>query len=299
MKVLVCGYGSMGQRHADNARALGHEVRIYDPFVGSHSNFKTQRSAFAWPPEAVIIASPVKFHAEQFWTACAVTNGPIFVEKPLALSEKDFHYGSAYSRVTNRVRVGYMLRFHPGLQRLHEHAWQQPLLGARFCVSTDKAEWKGQPATYGDALLECSHELDLALWLLGPAVLDATHAQQSADGGLWQVQTAHWGGAVPVQFHLDTVRVGYSRSVELFADDLTLSWDWHPAGRRPWEATMTRQTRTLTENISSTQTPSDLYLSELKAFFDGDTTHACDLDEALGVLRLVDAARISATPKAP
>jgi predicted dehydrogenase len=299
MKVLVCGYGSMGKRHAANATALGHYVCVHEPNIAQaviaaadgFVCYEKQRNAFAAGFDAVIIASPAAAHAEQFWLARAstptysgATPVPIFVEKPLALSVDDF-YGEDCGRptVTRRVQVGYMLRFHPGIQHLKELIQKYPPLAARVCVSVDGSQWPGK--AYADALLECSHELDLAHYLFGPGTL--VSASRAGEDSIWQLQTDHAG--VPVQTHLDTRRKGYERSIEIIANEATIRWSWWPVGQSRWQWEVVNGS----DITRGEARPDDLYRAEMKAFFDGDAAVACGLSDGLKVLALCDAARSS------
>src|SRR5688500_10012614 len=85
VKVAVLGLGSAGRRHAGVLLELGHQVIAFDPYASSPpsgvSMMSSPEEAIA-TGDAVIVASPNAFHAEQ---ACmAMEEGrPVLIEKPL------------------------------------------------------------------------------------------------------------------------------------------------------------------------------------------------------------------------
>ena len=60
MKIGILGYGSIGRRHADNAKKLGHEVIVYDPML-QHNDVKFEREVYD-QAVAVVIATPSTLH---------------------------------------------------------------------------------------------------------------------------------------------------------------------------------------------------------------------------------------------
>jgi predicted dehydrogenase len=68
--------------------------------------------------DAVVVATPVRTHAEVATRVLAVRKH-CFVEKPLALSEKEAEEVVECARVAERVlMVGHLLEYHPGVERL-------------------------------------------------------------------------------------------------------------------------------------------------------------------------------------
>lgn len=94
--ILIIGCGSIGARHARNARSLGYEVLLMDPdkaradALGAEINARTQYVELGTAledgaPDAVLIASPSSNHVEQ--ALQVVSRGvPVCIEKPLATS---------------------------------------------------------------------------------------------------------------------------------------------------------------------------------------------------------------------
>lgn len=154
MRVGVIGGGSIGARHAQNAKALGHDVAVCDTRVEPTPHFRHVDDMITlYQPNAVLVCTPADTHAE---VACQLRaegyRGPLFVEKPLALSIEECAVFKEWpSPVT---MVGYNLRFHPFIE------FVRPLYptGGHFIVECDNRK-------YGNDYFELSHEIDLALYM--------------------------------------------------------------------------------------------------------------------------------------
>ena len=85
----IIGFGSMGKKHAKNARECGLSVKYWDPDVEMpRSEFECVRSeldALEWCDIAVI-ASPPQFHTSNLESAI-FAGRPCLVEKPVSNSE--------------------------------------------------------------------------------------------------------------------------------------------------------------------------------------------------------------------
>lgn len=164
MRIAIFGGGSIGSRHAANARALGCTVSIFDK---DNTRGEDPLNGYAWGQvkdagvDAVLICTPAADHEH---TARLLRqykySGPLFVEKPIALRSA----APIFATWPHPVKmVGYNWRFHPELQPmtgLLEHGGTLHL-----DMKTDMRSWPGRG--YDDPLLECSHEIDLACHWLG------------------------------------------------------------------------------------------------------------------------------------
>lgn len=210
----------MGQRHAANARALDHHAVVFDT-----------DTARGWDAEvwfhpayfdAVMICTPASAHAEVArWLLHKLYTGPLFVEKPLDLVSDAEVFRLWPHPVT---MVGYNMRWHPGPAGLRVALDALPgraPLAASFWTRSDRATWKG--ASYADALAECSHELDLAVWLLGPVLI--VDAESQAAGGRWTLELTHRSGARS-RVVLSNVDDYYSRGAVIETSSATFSYHW-------------------------------------------------------------------------
>jgi scyllo-inositol 2-dehydrogenase (NAD+) len=126
----VTGVGDMGRRHALNLRHLVPEARLMA--VADVAEKRAQQVAQELEIErsfrtleemlelkdidAVVIASPDKFHAEAIQTAAAAGKD-ILCEKPIATSLEGAH--AALEAVANagvRLQIGFMRRYDPAYQ---------------------------------------------------------------------------------------------------------------------------------------------------------------------------------------
>jgi predicted dehydrogenase len=226
VKVLVVGCGSMGRRHIRNLRDLGCEVDAIDLNEGQREAALGQEYPRPTGPfDALVVATPAVTHSGVFWGGSA---RHVFVEKPLAVTIADFA-GAAPNGWNPRLtpaggqvyQVGYNMRWHPGPVAMK--AGLQGCIPTRavFWTKSDRAAWKGQ--AYADALAECSHEIDLALWLLGPArcvVADAT-----ASGGRWSLELLHTTG-VRSTVALSYVDDVYDRGALIATDQGSVEYHW-------------------------------------------------------------------------
>lgn len=238
MRVAVLGFGSMGRRHAWNAARLGHEVGVYDSDPAKVASagvnvFGSEDEAFGWDSNAMVIATPAKEHGRQFWRACRAGSS-VLVEKPLEVSADHFWREGGrlgLAEVGPRVQmVGYNLHFHEGLRNVRRT--DVPRVGqpmhARFYLRCDRSTWPG--SEYESTLLECSHEIDQAIWFFGMARVVAATATN--DGHRWRIGLIHQGTECLTTIEIDDEVKGYERGGEVIGTRGTVRWEWHaPTGR--------------------------------------------------------------------
>lgn len=167
MLIGILGLGSIGDRHARNLMALGHQVIAYDqacPTGFSRYDVLTKS-------EAVLICTPTKSHAVDL--ADALHHGKhVFVEKPIGYDCPPYIAGliagakSTYPGIV--IATGFNLRFHQCVKdakNLIEDGFLGKLQSARF----DVLQKNSRPDYLRDGVILnwMSHELDLARYLLG------------------------------------------------------------------------------------------------------------------------------------
>lgn len=194
MRIAIIGLGSIGMRHATILHAWGYHLMGYDvrPIPGDFRLpiLASENDLWDWGPKKVLVCTPPDTHAS--WACRALAAGcDVFVEKPLALTVKDAERICEEAAIHKKqVAVGYMLRAVRPLYELKERAdlFTQAKLWCR---------WQMMFKTYPqDAIAESSHELDLALWLFGPATVKhrnvwksgATIGLQHAGGQYSQIE---------------------------------------------------------------------------------------------------------------
>lgn len=176
MKVLIIGFGSSGKRHYEVLSQIT-QIQSIDLVTKQNIENKICYKSLELVDninqyDYFIIASETNKHFEQLkFLEENVKEKIIFCEKPLFESKKDLETKN------NQVFVGYVLRFHPLLEKLKEMikddkvmilnvkcgqylpSWR-PNTDYRNCYSSKKEEG-------GGVLLDLSHEIDYVQWLYG------------------------------------------------------------------------------------------------------------------------------------
>lgn len=160
MKVVVIGCGMMGAAHIRTLASLGAKPVSVDhnPARGAvHTALKDALDTGT--PDAAMICTPAVTHAAVARQLLDYGyTGPLFVEKPLAVTPEEAEVFSQWPDPT--TMVGYMLRFDPVLRAIRE---TMDIKSGSLSVHYDTTEWTVSKYPMW-RWLECSHDLDLALW---------------------------------------------------------------------------------------------------------------------------------------
>lgn len=315
-RALVVGCGSIGTRHARNLRALGvRDLRLHDHDREAAGRLATELGALAVPsldeglaagPDLVLVCTPPADHLRTASRAIAA-DAHVFVEKPLShdLAGVSELVGAA-ATARRLLFVGYNLRFDPGLavlkRELDSGSVGRPI-ALRSEVGQYLPEWRPgwdyrgsyiTQRTQGGVLLEASHEIDCARWLMGEVSSVFCAAGQlsslemeAEDVAALTLRNAH--GAV-MEIHLDCVQRGYARSCKVIGDEGTLLWEINLGSKR-----IGADGSLLT--LAPAAPINEMYLEELRhvlACVAGQARPLVDGREGLRVLEIVRAARSSA-----
>lgn len=156
MRVALVGCGSIGNRHTNNLVALGCDVGRFDVVANDHISPASDLRMHEW--DAVVIATPWRTHLP--YVEAAITSGtPFFCEKPLGSLDQLPRWREIAALDLPVHQVGYQLRFNAQYRAMRGLV-PRPTAG-RFVCRFNMDTWPGK--SYGPALLEASHELDLAL----------------------------------------------------------------------------------------------------------------------------------------
>lgn len=194
-RIGIIGLGSISERHRKNIRQRFPQASIVVMSARGKTRALTSiENADVLVPtfeemlnqhvQCIIVASPASSHHKHV-KACLETGIPVLIEKPLAATLEDGLMLSRLAKSTlTQAAVGYCLRFLPSTDVVKK-ALQQRLLGHLYNINIEVGQylpqWRpntdyrhtvsAQKKLGGGALLELSHELDLAQWLLGPLTL--------------------------------------------------------------------------------------------------------------------------------
>jgi len=167
----------------------------------------------------------------------------LFVEKPLSYTLDGVDIlCTEIERRSLVTMVGCNMRFHPGpatIKRLLEEAAVGQVIAARIQAGSYLPRWRpwqdyrqsySASPEWGGAILDCIHEIDLALWYLGPAeVLAAVHVPARTIGleteGLAEIILQHESGILS-NVHLNFVQRDYRRTCQIIGSEGTIYWNF-------------------------------------------------------------------------
>ncbi|MFH2101708.1 MAG: Gfo/Idh/MocA family oxidoreductase [Candidatus Micrarchaeota archaeon] len=250
MKILVVGCGSIGKRHLTNLKEAGvEEIMACDV---SHENLDFANSevgaetftdldkALAARPDAVMICAPPNMHLGM---AKKVLEAGIdlFLEKPVA--EKLEGLESLKTLAEGKiVLIGYNLRFNPCLEEakklvdegmigrlMHIDAYYGNYLPNWRPTMDYRKVYSSQKNMGGGIILDCSHEIDYILWLMGKAKTVTCTATKASSLELDVEDTAEvnfrFDDGKIAHAHLDFVRPDLRRTCDIVGEKGTISID--------------------------------------------------------------------------
>lgn len=175
MNCLITGYGSIGTRHANILKEMGHAVHVVSKRdVKGFPCYKSIKEALQNKDfDYIIISNETYKHYESFMELRELGySGKLLIEKPVFLeprpiSQSDFE----------NVFVAYNLRFHPIIQKLHEFLNSKEIYSIQVYVGQYLPDWRpgtdytesysASKAQGGGVLRDLSHELDYINWIAG------------------------------------------------------------------------------------------------------------------------------------
>ena len=202
-KILICGLGSIGQRHlrntrrllGDNVTILAHRHSRKSPMLDEARQiveggnlaetynlveFDNLSDALLQEPDVLFVCNPSSEHLNTAM-AGATHNCHLFVEKPLAISLAGVPSLTDEVERNNLIAmVAYQMRFHPGLLKVKE--WLDDarignLVSANIVHGEHLANfhpyesykdfYAGQKSLGGGVVLTQIHEINYAVWLFG------------------------------------------------------------------------------------------------------------------------------------
>lgn len=316
-RILLCGLGSIGKRHLRLLRKHWPNLEIavlrsgYGPAcketeLANHI-FTNLDDALAWKPKAAIIATPATDHLSKA-LPLARLEVPLLIEKPVG---SGFESSSDWQELIDlsskvAIEVAYVLRHDPCVTFIKDQLRAGKLgrlIEADFYCGSWLPEWRSgldyrdtvsaRRDKGGGVLLELSHELDLAQYLLGALELNSSLLQKS---GLLEINVEDQ--AIIVGRSLSgcsvTIRLNFctnpaSRHVTIRGSAGEIFWNLIE-GKVQMIDTDTLKPQTYLSNI----TVNDRYLIQMKFFLESamrSTRPVCSLAEGLMTLELIKKAR--------
>jgi predicted dehydrogenase len=300
-RILVCGAGSVGERHINNLLALSYrDIALYRrrglPLRTVAQEFpnyaELDRALADFAPTVAFITNPTAHHLAVAQPA-AEAGCHLFIEKPVSHTLDGLDQLQVTLAEHGRyAMVGYMLRFHPLLQQvqswltagvLGRPLWVQAVWGEHVPDWHPWEDYRGsyavQRALGGGPALTLSHELDLLVWLFGPAVDVAgmihqdspleTDCEHAADILL------RFADNVVANVHLDFWQRPPRRQWELVATNGRVHFDYYSGTLTRWDGvigeqpdpTGARRPGEKTYRLPVGWERNDMFLDELRYFF--------------------------------
>jgi predicted dehydrogenase len=264
MRFLICGIGSIGQRHYKNLRMLGHEAAFLrsgkstgynsdfvDAFLKDQQKagntveefFDADEAVETFKPDGVFVANPNAMHTG---TALQMARKGmhLFIEKPVATSTEGVdELRKLVEQNHLTVMIGYNLRFHPLLKKMKE-MFTSGAIGKPLSAHVEMGEniadwhpWEDYTESYGPwhekgggAIFCFSHDIDYLYWFLGmpEEIFSVGGKITPLKGDAEDIAKALWrlpGGAV-ASLHLDYWQRPHRRSFHLVGTEGSLLWDY-------------------------------------------------------------------------
>jgi predicted dehydrogenase len=259
-RALVVGAGSIGRRHLRNLQTLGvkslaacdpdpERLRFAADELGARTFGDLDEALTSYEPELVFVCTPPTLHLEQALLAVSA-RAAVFIEKPLVPTAAGIRRLTAAIAAHGVVTmVGCNMRFHPG-PRMLKHLIEVGALGDVLAATIHtgsylpgwrpdrdhRATYSAETAGGGGAVLDCIHEVDLALWYFGPIaevaamMISGENIDISAEGGA-SLLARHAAGSL-TSINLNFVQRDYRRQSMVIGTQGTLYWDFEdPAVR--------------------------------------------------------------------
>ncbi len=174
-KILLIGFGSVGQKHYRVLKTYykkNFEVYIFSKIIKKKFSEKSISIIKKINPDYFILSTPSNLHYKHLKLICSNFDKKIILcEKPLFLKKENLNIRS------NKVYVGYNLRFHPLIIKLKKFFYNKKVDEVNIFCSTNVLNWRKQrkgytPYSYfqsksGGVLFDLSHEIDYFIWIFG------------------------------------------------------------------------------------------------------------------------------------
>ena len=322
MKFLICGIGSIGQRHYRNLASLGHELAVFrhsdrttdfiQRFLSGQSeagapvkiyyDFNEALNAFA--PDAVFITNPNSSHMDLALSA-AEYGANLFIEKPLtnAMDGVD-RLKRLVEEKSLKVMVGYNLRWHPQLAHMRE-LFQAGKIGRVLSAHVEMGEnmedwhpWEDYRDTYapykaggGGAVLCFSHDIDYLYWFMGYPVrvfaVGGKITPLEGDAEDMVKVIFEYGDRSIASLHVDYWQRPHKRTFELLGTEGSLKWDYE--ARLLTYVSHSRDSEPEVHSLDPEFERNDMFLREVGDFIESISSGketSIPLNEGIDVLRI-------------
>jgi predicted dehydrogenase len=323
MRFLICGIGSIGQRHYKNLKSLGHELALFraggganapfiDKFLSEEQSsgrkvkiyYNLNEAINDFKPNAVFITNPNSKHMETALLA-ARSGLNIFIEKPLTYNRDGLEELKALAEKKNlKIMIGYNLRWHPLLKKMKlmvENGEIGQPVAAHIEMGENIEDWhpwedyRQAYAAYkkggGGAVLCFSHDIDYLYWFFGmPERIHAIGGKITPLGGDAEDMVKallEYKNKFIVSLHLDYWQRPHKRLFEIIGTTGKITWDYY--AKNLTLASRDNNTAPIVYPVPDTFDRNDMFIDETKDFIaalENKKAIAIPLKEGIDVLEI-------------
>ncbi|OOE79728.1 oxidoreductase [Salinivibrio siamensis] len=251
-RIAVIGLGNIAIRHRRNLKQLFPNAKLYamsasgripqEPVNDADYIVASIDALIEQQPQLVIVASPATFHTLHA-TPLIKVGIPILIEKPVTSNLDDLkQLEEAANQNKTPLAVGFCMRYLSSaveMKRLLDSGILGQLYHAHIEVGQYLPDWRpnkdyresvsARSDLGGGALLELSHELDYAQWLLGKLTLEHAILRRGDELGLDVEDSADMllstDQQAVVHLHLDFLQRKPYRQCRFVGSKGVLEWD--------------------------------------------------------------------------
>jgi predicted dehydrogenase len=287
MKILVCGVGSIGERHINNLISLGYEEIIL--YRSSNSKLRSIKNnlqtfsdlsiALKEKPDIALITNPTSLHIDTA-IECAKANCHLFIEKPLSnnLNKVDI-LSNLVSEKKLVCMVGFMYRYHPLIKKI-KSIIDNVSLGELIHIRSTWGEylpdwhpWEDYRTSYaakknlgGGPSATLSHDIDLAIWFADSGIKKSINFENYKSD--LEVDTSHgndvlieFNNGVTANIHVDFFQKPYRKEYEVIFKGGRVKFDYYENKLEIFYQDGTKKTLTA-DNFDR----NDMFIDEVKDF---------------------------------
>jgi predicted dehydrogenase len=299
MRFLICGIGSIGQRHYRNLKSLGHEPALFRVGGGANTSFvdkflsEEQSSGRKvniyhdfneaindFKPAAVFITNPNSKHMETALLAAGAGQN-IFIEKPLSHNRDGLEELKSLAEKNNlKIMIGYNLRWHPLLKKM-KLMLENGDIGRPVAANIEMGEniedwhpWEDYRQAYaaykngGGAVLCFSHDIDYLYWFFGmPEKIHAVGGKMTPLGGDAEDMVKvlmEYRNKFIVSLHLDYWQRPPRRLFEIIGTSGKITWDYY--ARNLILVSRDYNTTPVVYSVPDSFDRNDMFIDEVKDF---------------------------------
>ncbi len=312
----VVGLGNISGRHRNNLKSIFPSGKVACMASSNKPiNYMPQdcdvlansiKELISLKPSFAIVASPATFHA-QHSIPFIENNIPVLIEKPIAASIKDANLIAASAKkYKTSVAIGYCLRYKPFLDELKD-VLDMETIGMINEVSivcgSYLPSWRpgidyrdsvsASAKLGGGALLELSHEIDYANFLINGLCLESAIIKNSKTLDIEVEDCADliftMGRGKRCKIHLDFLQKKPIRTATFKCNDGNIFWDLHKNSLHI--ASPYLEVNKMIDSWDSNNMYTDMLIDFSSNFIHDQESKLCNVSEALNVLTFIEEAR--------